>query len=54
MLRDRGFARVEGYPPKNAPGDAQSYHGRLNMYLDAGFEQVADTGRFVTVRKALA
>jgi ribosomal protein S18 acetylase RimI-like enzyme len=53
MLRDRGFARVEAYPPKNPAGEPQSYHGRLSMYLDAGFEQVADTGRFVTVRKAL-
>ncbi|MEX2246121.1 MAG: GNAT family N-acetyltransferase [Dehalococcoidia bacterium] len=53
MLRDREFARVEAYPPKNPTGDPSSYHGRLSMYVDAGFEHVRDAGRFTVVRKTL-
>ena len=53
MLRDRGLGWVDAYPPKNPAGDAWSYHGRLSMYLDAGFQQTRDTGRYVVVRKAL-
>jgi hypothetical protein len=36
-----------------APTDAASYHGKLSMYLDAGFERVREAGRYVVVRKAL-
>lgn len=53
LLRERGLACIEAFPPKRAAGDAGAYHGRLGMYLDAGFEQVRDAGRHVVVRKAL-
>jgi ribosomal protein S18 acetylase RimI-like enzyme len=53
MLRDRGLRWIEAYPPKGARTDAGSYHGKLSMYLDAGFEQVSENDRYVTVRKAL-
>jgi ribosomal protein S18 acetylase RimI-like enzyme len=53
MLRGRGFRWIEAYPPKDARTDAGSYHGKLNMYVDAGFEQVRESGRYVVVRKAL-
>lgn len=53
MLRSRGLRWLEAYPPRNAPTDASSYHGKLSMYLDAGFEQLRETERHVVVRKAL-
>jgi GNAT superfamily N-acetyltransferase len=53
MMRSRSMRWLEAFPPKAARTDASSYHGRLSMYLDAGFEQVRETDRFVVVRKAL-
>jgi ribosomal protein S18 acetylase RimI-like enzyme len=53
MLRERGLRRVEAYPPADARTDAGSYHGRLGMYLDAGFERVRDARRYIVVRKSL-
>jgi len=53
LLRERGLRRVDAYPPAAAGTDAGSYHGRLGMYIDAGFERVRDAGRYVVVRKAL-
>jgi len=53
MLRDLGMRSVEAYPPKDAASDARSYHGRLSMYLDAGFEQVRDAKRYLVVRKPI-
>jgi GNAT superfamily N-acetyltransferase len=53
MLRDRGMNAVEAYPPAQDAGDARSYHGKLGMYLAAGFERVRDAGHYVVVRKAL-
>jgi ribosomal protein S18 acetylase RimI-like enzyme len=53
LLRSRGLASVEAYPPKEAPTAAASYHGRLSMYLDAGFEQVRDGDQYVVVRREL-
>lgn len=53
MLRDRGFRQVEAYPSKQPPTEAASYHGRLSMYIDAGFDEVRDAGRYVVVRKRL-
>ena len=53
LLRDRGLLWVDAYPPKSAATDAGSYHGRLEMYLDAGFDQVNENDRFVIVRKRL-
>ena len=52
-LRERGFAFVEAFPPKEAASDARAYHGPLSLYLGAGFEQVRDLERYVMVRKAL-
>lgn len=53
MLRERGLRWVEAYPPKSAAGDARSYHGRMSMYVAAGFEQVREAGAYVVMRKAL-
>jgi|CXWL01.1.fsa_nt_gi GNAT superfamily N-acetyltransferase len=54
MLRDRGLTSVYAYPPKRAASDAGSYHGKLSMYLDTGFEETgAATSRYVVVRRAL-
>jgi ribosomal protein S18 acetylase RimI-like enzyme len=53
VLRELGMHSVDAYPPKNASTDAGSYHGRLSMYLDAGFEQVREAGRYVVVSKKL-
>ena len=53
MLRARGLRWMEAYPPRNALTAASSYHGKLDMYLAAGFEQLRETERHVVVRKAL-
>ncbi|HYM14216.1 MAG TPA: GNAT family N-acetyltransferase [Dehalococcoidia bacterium] len=53
MLRARGLRWVDAYPPKAATTSARSYHGRLDMYLDAGFTHVRDAGFYAVVRKAL-
>ena len=53
LLRDRGLRWVDAYPPKNPTGDPGSYHGRLSMYLDAGFSHVRNAGFYVVVRRAL-
>jgi GNAT superfamily N-acetyltransferase len=53
VLRSRGFRWIEAFPPKATPTDASSYHGKLSMYLDAGFDQVRESARHIVVRKAL-
>ncbi|MHB8377892.1 MAG: GNAT family N-acetyltransferase [Dehalococcoidia bacterium] len=53
MMRDRGMRWLEAYPSTNATTAASSYHGRLSMYLAAGFEHLRDAGRFAVVRKTL-
>jgi len=54
MLRDRGLRTVYAYPPARAATDAGSYHGKLSMYLAAGFRETGGAnGRYVVVRKAL-
>ncbi len=53
MMRGRGMRWLEAFPPKDARTDAGSYHGRLSLYVDAGFEQVREAARHVVVRKAL-
>lgn len=53
MLRTRGLRWVDAYPPRNATTAARSYHGRLDMYLAAGFTHVRDAGFYVVVRKEL-
>jgi GNAT superfamily N-acetyltransferase len=52
-LRAQGFATAEAYPAKIDRSAARDYHGRLNMYLDAGFVLHRDAEQFVIVRKAL-
>jgi GNAT superfamily N-acetyltransferase len=53
LLRAEGLEWVDAYPPKEARSEAGSYHGRLSMYLDAGFAKVRDLERYVVVRKEL-
>jgi ribosomal protein S18 acetylase RimI-like enzyme len=53
MLRERGLRWVHAYPPMSAAGAAGSYHGRMSMYVGAGFEQVREAGHYVVMRKAL-
>ena len=54
MLRDRGLKSVYAYPPKAAGTDAGSYHGKLPMYLAAGFEETGKGNtRYAVVRKSL-
>jgi GNAT superfamily N-acetyltransferase len=53
-LRERGFATVEGYPARVLPPwDGAAYHGRLSMFLDAGFQEVGETERYVVMEKRL-
>jgi ribosomal protein S18 acetylase RimI-like enzyme len=55
MLRERGLKWVYAYPPKASGTDAGSYHGKLPMYLAAGFEETGKGNqRYTVVRKALA
>lgn len=53
MLRDRGFAQLDVYPPQQQFTAASGYHGSKKMYEDAGFTHVRDAGRYVVMRKAL-
>ena len=54
MLRERGLKWVYAYPPKAAATAAGSYHGKLAIYLDAGFTETgAGNKRYTVVRKAL-
>lgn len=52
-LRADGFAVVESYPAKRALSDVCDYHGRLDMYLKAGFTVHRESEHFAIVRKAL-
>ncbi len=52
-LRAQGFAIAEASPAKHARSDARDYHGRLEMYLSAGFALHRESERFAIVRKAL-
>jgi GNAT superfamily N-acetyltransferase len=55
MMRERGFRAMYAYPPKAASTAAGSYHGRLSMYLEAGFEETgAGNARYTVVRKSLS
>jgi GNAT superfamily N-acetyltransferase len=51
--RQRGFKTVEAYPVRNPRSDSHAYHGPLQLYLDAGFEEVEEKERWVVVRKRL-
>jgi GNAT superfamily N-acetyltransferase len=52
-FRADGYDAVEGYPRPNADTDSGSYPGPLQMYLDAGFQQVREEKRWIVVRKDL-
>ena len=52
-LREDGFAVAEAYPARLSRSDARDYHGRLGMYLDAGFALHREGEHFAIVRKAL-
>lgn len=54
LLRELGLKTVYAYPPKRASNDAGAYHGKLSMYLAAGFAETgAATPRYVVVGKSL-
>lgn len=53
-FREQGLRRIEAYPRKDADNAARSYHGSLQMYLDAGFEPVRETERLIVGQRALA
>lgn len=52
-FRAQGLAFAEAYPAKAANSDARAYHGPIQMYLNAGFEQIREDGNFAVVRKPL-
>lgn len=53
-FRERGMAVAEAYPNADPRDDAAAYHGPLEMYLQAGFEQAgALNEHLVVVRKTL-
>lgn len=53
MLRTKGLAYAEAFPPKATRSAAGGYHGSVKMYEAAGFTQVRDTGRYLVMRKTL-
>jgi len=52
-LRQQGFASAEAYPARQKLSDARDYHGRLAMYLRAGFTIHRESERFAVVRRSL-
>ena len=52
-LRQQGFAIAEAYPARQNLSDARDYHGRLAMYLSAGFTIHRESERFAVVRRPL-
>src|SRR5262245_16199539 len=52
-LRQKGVTIIEAYPRKEFGSEAASYHGPLQMYLDAGFQTVSEAEGVVTVRKIM-
>lgn len=53
MLRAKGLAYAEAFPPKATRSAAGGYHGSVKMYEAAGFTQLRDTGRYLVMRKTL-
>ncbi len=54
MFRREDMQLAEAYPRKETRGDdASAYHGPLDLYLGAGFEQVAERDGVVVVQKRL-
>ena len=54
MMRDRGFAEMHAYPPRqDRPTAAAIYHGRMKMYQEAGFEHLRDGSQYAVVRRRL-
>jgi len=52
-FRERGFEVVEGYPRRDASGDAANHGGPLSLYLSEGFEVAGATDGAMVVRKRL-
>ncbi len=52
-LRADGFAIAEAYPARVARSEARNYHGRLEMFINAGFTILRESEHFAVVRKAL-
>ena len=53
-LRSLGMSQVEAYPPAaSSMSEARSYHGPLEMYLDAGFSKLRDVDGYAVVRRSL-
>ena len=54
LLRDMRLKTVYAYPPNGPSTAAGAYHGKLSMYVAAGFEETgAKNARYTVVRKAL-
>ena len=52
-FRQRGLTWAEGYPRRNAVGEAANYHGPLSLFTEAGFQTVREFSTFWIVRKRL-
>ncbi len=52
-LQGFGLTVAEAYPAKSATGDAHSFHGPLEMYLQAGFTAHGESAGRVVVRRSL-
>lgn len=52
-LRGFGLRLAEAYPSEDPAGDAEAYHGPLEMYLQAGFHVHARSGSRAIVRRSL-
>ena len=52
-LRQQGLTWAEGYPRRNAVGEAANYHGPLSLFSEAGFQTVRELSNFWIVRKRL-
>ncbi len=49
----QGFKFAEGYPIKNAEGEAANHHGPLEMYLSEGFYKHTTEGDTIVMRKII-
>jgi GNAT superfamily N-acetyltransferase len=52
-LRQQGLTWAEGYPRRNAVGEAANFHGPLSLFSEAGFETIRELPNFWIVRKRL-
>lgn len=52
-FRQDRFEVIEAYPREVEGNDAENHHGRLSMFLDAGFERIDARYGFALVRKKI-